>query len=70
MNTPAETRLRLWMVTAGLSVIAAVLGYAGFAQYLGERAQFADVGPFVEVVDKADVTQHGSGDRQPCCDHP
>lgn len=49
MNTPAEMRLRLWMVTAGLSVTAAVLGYAGFAQYLGARSQFADGGPFDRI---------------------
>jgi hypothetical protein len=49
VNTPAETPVRLWMVTAGLSVIAAVLGYVGFAYYLNVRPQFADAGPFDQI---------------------
>jgi hypothetical protein len=42
VNTPAETPVRLWMVTAALSVIAAVLGFVGFDQYLDGRPEFAD----------------------------
>jgi hypothetical protein len=41
VNSPAETPVRLWMVTAGLSVIAFVLGYAGFTRYLGQQPDFA-----------------------------
>jgi hypothetical protein len=49
VNTKAETPLRLWMVTAGLSVIAAVLGYVGFASYLADRPGFAGAGTFDHV---------------------
>ena len=49
MNTQSETPVRLWMVTAGLCVIAAVLGYAGFTQYLKERPEFAGTQPFDRV---------------------
>jgi Trk K+ transport system NAD-binding subunit len=37
------------MVTAGLSVIAAVLGYVGFAYYLSERPPFTGAGPFDRI---------------------
>jgi voltage-gated potassium channel Kch len=49
VNTPSETPLRLWMVTAGLSVIAAVLGYVGFAHYLKEWPEFAGAEPFDRI---------------------
>ena len=37
------------MVTAGLSVIAALLGYVGFGYYLNERPEFANAEPFDRV---------------------
>jgi hypothetical protein len=37
------------MVTAGLSVVAALLGYVGFAHYLEQRPDFADTQPFDRV---------------------
>ena len=46
MNTDAATPLRLWMVTAGLSVIAALLGYVGLTYYLNERPEYAGAEPF------------------------
>jgi hypothetical protein len=49
VNTPAETPVRLWMVTAGLSVIATLLGYLGFAYYFKESSQFAGAGPFDRI---------------------
>jgi len=49
VNTGAKTPLRLWMVTAGLSVIAALLGYVGFGYYLNERPEFANAEPFDRV---------------------
>jgi hypothetical protein len=39
VNTDAATPLRLWIVTAGLSVIAALLGYVGLTYYLNERLE-------------------------------
>jgi len=49
VNTPAESPVRLWMVTAGLSFIAAVLGYIGFEDYLNDRPEFAGAHPFDQV---------------------
>ncbi len=49
MNTDAATPLRLWMVTAGLSVIAALLGYVGLTYYLNERPEYAGAEPFDRV---------------------
>jgi hypothetical protein len=49
VNTPAQTPFRLWMVTAGLSVITALLGYLGFAYYLQGRPGFADADRFDRV---------------------
>jgi hypothetical protein len=49
VNTQAETPLRLWMVTAGLSITAAVLGYIGFGQYLEARPEFADASPIDQI---------------------
>jgi voltage-gated potassium channel Kch len=49
VNTPSETPVRLWMVTAGLSVIAFVLGYAGFGHYLAQQPEFTDAAPFDRV---------------------
>lgn len=49
MNSPSETPVRLWMVTAGLSVIAAVLGYIGFTYYLAERPEFAAAQPLDRI---------------------
>ncbi len=46
MNTEAETPVRLWMATAALSVIAALLGYIGFVSYLDHRHLFAGSRPF------------------------
>jgi hypothetical protein len=40
VKTETTTPFRLWVVTAGLSVIAALLGYVGFADYLSERPEF------------------------------
>ena len=34
------------MVTAGLSVIAALLGYVGLTYYLNERPEYAGAEPF------------------------
>jgi hypothetical protein len=49
VNTDAATPLRLWMVTAGLSVIAALLGYVGLTYYLNERPEYAGAEPFDRV---------------------
>jgi hypothetical protein len=49
VKTPAKTPVRLWMVTAALSVIAALLGYVGFADYLDQRPQFAGAQPFDRI---------------------
>ena len=49
MNTDAATPLRLWMVTAGLSVIAALLAYVGLTYYLNERPEYAGAEPFDRV---------------------
>ena len=46
VNTDAATPLRLWMATAGLSVIAALLGYVGLTYYLNERPEYAGAEPF------------------------
>jgi hypothetical protein len=46
VNTDAATPLRLWMATAGLSVIAALLGYVGITYYLNERPEYAGAEPF------------------------
>jgi hypothetical protein len=37
------------MVTAGLSVIAALLGYVGLTYYLNERPEYAGAEPFDRV---------------------
>jgi len=44
-NTEVATPLRLWFLTAGLSAIAAVLGFLGFGDYLARRPEFAGAGP-------------------------
>jgi hypothetical protein len=49
VNTDAAPPLRLWMVTAGLSVIAALLGYVGLTYYLNERPEYAGAEPFDRV---------------------
>jgi hypothetical protein len=49
VKTPAETPIRLWMVTAGLWAMAAVLGYVGFADYLKGQPEFAGAGVFDQV---------------------
>jgi hypothetical protein len=49
VNTDAATPLRLWMVTAGLSVIAALLGYVGLTYCLNERPENAGAEPFDRV---------------------
>jgi len=49
VNTDAATPLHLWMVTAGLSVIAALLGYVGLTYYLNERPEYAGAEPFDRV---------------------
>jgi len=46
VNTDAATPLRLWMVTAGLSVIAALLGYVGLTDYLNKQPEYAGAEPF------------------------
>jgi Trk K+ transport system NAD-binding subunit len=49
VKTPAERPIRLWMVTAGLCAVAAVLGYVGFADYLKGQPEFAGAGVFDRV---------------------
>jgi voltage-gated potassium channel Kch len=49
VNTPAETPFRLWMVTAGLSVTAALLGFFGFGFYLKGQPGFAGARLFDRV---------------------
>src|SRR4051812_38987725 len=44
MGTEAPTPLRLWAMTAALSVIAALLGYLGFAGYLAGQPDFTGAG--------------------------
>lgn len=44
MGAEVPTPLRLWTLTAALSVIAALLGYLGFVSYLAGQSDFAGAG--------------------------